>query len=251
MSTTPVSPSAEPKSIGAAGRILGTIISPGETFADIARRPTWLVPLLLYIVVFCSITAVFGQRVGWERFIQQEIRRNPRQAEAVERMPAEQRQQMIRQQASLAPYFGYAMGTVGTLIGFFIISGVLLGAVNLLGGARLGYKTALGVTAHGFYVPWFLSGLMGLAFLLFDDPQRFDLRNPVPLNLGALWNEPAWLNSLGASLDVFSFWSLFLLAVGFRAAAPKKFTTGGAFVLVMVPWALYVLVKVGLSALFG
>lgn len=252
METTPVTPPAEPRPIGAAGRIFGVIISPGETFADVARRPTWLVPLLVYMVLFCGLTFLFGQKVGWERFIEREIRRNPQAAEAFERMPAEQRRAQIRQQATVASYFGYLGGTVGVAIVFFAIAGVLLGAVNLLGGAHLSYKTALGVTAHGYYVPWMVSAVMAIAFLLFDDPAVFDLRNPVPLNLGALWAEPAWLHALGSSLDVFSFWALFLLGVGFRAAAPRKFSsTLGAVAVVAVPWVLYVLVRTVLAGAFG
>jgi hypothetical protein len=251
MSTVPETPAAEPKPIGAAGRIIGVIISPGETFADIARRPSWLVPLLVYIVLWVSITTLFGQKVGWERFIEQQIRRNPRAAEQFERMPAEQREQVIRRQAVVSKYIGYGMGTAGQFVLLLIIAGLLLGAVNLLGGAKVNYKTALGVTAHGFYVPWGISSLMAIAFLLFDDPAAFDLTNPVPLNLGALWAEPAWLHSLGMSLDLFSFWTLFLLAVGFHAAAPKRLSIAGALGMVMLPWAGYVLVKVALAGIFS
>ena len=55
--------------------------------------------------------------------------------------------------------------------------------------------------------------------------------------------------SLLGSLDLFSFWGMALLAVGFGLASRKTF--GSAFWGVAMPWLLYVLVKVGLAALFG
>lgn len=251
MSTMPVTPSAEPKSIGAVGRIVGAIISPGETFADIARRPTWLFPVIVLTLVALTITILFTQRVGWERFLRRQIQQNERAAAQMEQIPAERRAEVMRQQAEISKYFGYFFGTAGQLLFVVIVAVVMLGVFNLLGGAGLRFQTALAVTAHAA-VPGIVAGLFGIAFILFDDPASIDLTNLVPLNLGALWAKPAWLHALGLSLDVFSFWTMFLLAVGFRAAATrKKFTTGGAFVLVMVPWAFYVLLKTAFAAVFS
>jgi hypothetical protein len=51
------------------------------------------------------------------------------------------------------------------------------------------------------------------------------------------------------SLDLFSFWTIFLLALGFGRASRTR--TGPAAWGVIVPWLLVVLGKVGLAAAFG
>ena len=52
---------------------------------------------------------------------------------------------------------------------------------------------------------------------------------------------------LGA-IDIFSFWDMILLAIGYCAAAPKKLSTGKAFAWIFSVWLIYVLIKVGLTA---
>ncbi|HEV8482119.1 MAG TPA: hypothetical protein VGV87_01065, partial [Blastocatellia bacterium] len=37
--------------LGPLQRLIGILFSPGETFVDINRKPTWLAPLLISIVI--------------------------------------------------------------------------------------------------------------------------------------------------------------------------------------------------------
>jgi hypothetical protein len=57
--------------------------------------------------------------------------------------------------------------------------------------------------------------------------------------------------SLLGSLDLFSFWTMILMALGYSATSPKKISVGSAFFTVFACWALYVLCKVGLAAAFS
>ncbi len=60
MSTTPAStaPIDDQPSSGAFGRLAGAIVSPKRTFAEIARRPTWVLPFF----TLCLLSIV-----GWHR----------------------------------------------------------------------------------------------------------------------------------------------------------------------------------------
>jgi hypothetical protein len=58
--------------------------------------------------------------------------------------------------------------------------------------------------------------------------------------------KPLW--ALLTSIDVFSLWMVFLLAVGFGVASRK--TTSSAIWGVGIAWAIVVLVKVGWAAIF-
>ncbi|MFQ5928027.1 MAG: hypothetical protein ACE5MH_11415, partial [Terriglobia bacterium] len=55
---------------------------------------------------------------------------------------------------------------------------------------------------------------------------------------------PAWLVSLGSSLDLFSVWSLLLLATGFSVAA-RKISWSKACTWVVVTWVVWLVVKTG------
>ena len=56
----------------------------------------------------------------------------------------------------------------------------------------------------------------------------------------ALW-------SLAGSLDLFSFWTIFLLAVGFGIVSKRSTSSAGMGVL--IPWVIVVAIKVGFTAL--
>jgi hypothetical protein len=56
------------------------------------------------------------------------------------------------------------------------------------------------------------------------------------------------LYALAKSLDLFTFWTMFLLAAGFGAASKRS--AGGAAMGVVLPWAVIVLGKVAWAAIF-
>jgi hypothetical protein len=53
------------------------------------------------------------------------------------------------------------------------------------------------------------------------------------------------------SLDIFAFWAILLQAFGFSATNPKKISFGKAFGTIFTVWLLYVLVRVGATAIFS
>jgi hypothetical protein len=89
--------------------------------------------------------------------------------------------------------------------------------------------------------------------MFLTEPDDFDLRNPVALNLGFFLDpqsSPKWLVSLGTSLDLMSFWTMALLATGFSVAG-RNLSWSKAFAGVVMPWLILVLLKVGWTAMFG
>ncbi len=250
-STMPPAPS-EQQRIGAVGRMIGVFFSPKETFQDIVRHPSWIVPVILYALITLAVTYSFTQQVGWKRFLQQQIERNPRAAQQMEQIPPERRAEVLEQQAAVSKWIGYAIGPFSYAVIILVVGGVMLLAMNVLGGADLRFKTALGITAHA-YMPWALAGLGGLAVIYLKDPSDVDIQDLLASHAGAFLPEDASpvLLALAKSLDVFTFWVLFLLAMGFAVAAPKKLTTGKAFGIALVPWVAYVLIKMGFAAVFS
>jgi hypothetical protein len=78
MATSPM-PVAEPQaSVSPFGRIIGVFFSPKATFEDIARKPSWLLPVLISTILGIVSTVVLNQRVNWRDYIAQQIDKSPR-----------------------------------------------------------------------------------------------------------------------------------------------------------------------------
>jgi hypothetical protein len=246
MATTPAP--AEPASIGTMGRLTGVLFSPKETLADIARHPSWIAPLVLLCLVNLAIIAIFTQRVGWVSFMQKKID----ESSQAQQLSPEQRQQRVEVGARVAPYTGAIFGVLGIVVVTLIVAGVLLGAFNAMASANLNFKAAMGITAHAL-MPGFIGGLLGILILFLKDPTTIDIEHLVAANLGALVPDGSakWLVTLASSFDLFTFWVIALLAIGFSVANPKKITMGRAFGVVIALWTVIVIIRVGIAAAFS
>src|ERR1035441_6477776 len=62
----------QPQGLGEASRLTGVFFEPAKTFADVAERPRFWVPLILAILVGITYTVAISQRVGFDRVIDQQ-----------------------------------------------------------------------------------------------------------------------------------------------------------------------------------
>jgi len=235
-----------------AARIFGALFRPKATFESIAQRPTWLAPVLLSLAVSIAATLAVGQHVGWRNVVTKQIESNPRAQKQMEKLSADQRDQVIDQQAKVAPIFGYVIAVVAPFLIPVVIGAICLGVLNLVAGANTNFKASLSIVAYGF-LPWAIHGLLTILIIFLKDPSTIDVQNAVASNAGAFLSDeaPKWLVSLLGSLDIFSFWTMALMAMGFSAINPKKISIGKGFGLVLAVWLFWVIVKVGLAAAFS
>ncbi|MHB8526050.1 MAG: YIP1 family protein [Candidatus Acidiferrales bacterium] len=250
MATTTAAVPEPPQQIGAFGRVIGAIVNPRPTFADIARKPSWLVPLLLMIVVGLATTAIFTQRVGWRTFMEKQLENNKAAAQQMQQMTPEQRQQFIDQRAKYAPIFGYVGVVIGTPIALLVVAAIFMGIFNATSSAGLDFKTSFGVAAHS-WMPFVIAGLLGILILYLKPPDQIDLQNLVASNAGTFLSSdaPKWLLALCTSLDLFTFWVLGLMAFAYSVVRPKKISFGTGLAWVVGVWVVFVLVKVGFAAI--
>jgi hypothetical protein len=231
-----------------AGRLAGIFWEPKPVFQNLAVHPRFWAPLILLTVLSIAYLASFARTVGFESYTRRQIEASPRTAQ----LPAEQRERAIQQGARIATPMAYVGGTLGVAVSCLVIAAVLLGCVNLVGGAKLRYPQAFSITCYSL-LPSGLATVLALVVMLLKDPADFDLQNPLPLNVGAFLDRSTFggfLHSLAGSLDLFSIWVILLLALGFSAAA-KRMTYGKALALVLAPWGIYVLLKSALAGLTG
>lgn len=250
---SPVTPSPEAApSVSSFGRIFGAIFSPKPTFESIAQRPTWILPLLLISILSIVTVFIFGQRVGWRSFMEHQDQTNPRVQKQMEAMTPDQREQMLATQTKYASIFGYVGAVVGIFIVAVIIAAVLMVAFNVMSGGGTGFMTSLGIVTHS-WVPGIIGGLLGILVLFLKDPSTIDIQHLVATNAGAFLSDdaPKWQEALLSSFDLFTIWSMVLMAIGYSAINPKKISYGKALGTIVAVWAIYVVCKVGLTAAFS
>jgi len=80
-----------------------------------------------------------------------------------------------------------------------------------------------------------------------------DLENPIAANLAAfLPDESAkWLVALCKSFDIFTIWTLILVAIGFAVVNPRKLKGSKSFVIAFGVWAAFVACRVGWAFIFS
>lgn len=246
--TTPIPAPEAQAAISPLGRIMGIFFSPKATFEDIVRKPSWVLPIVLTTILSVAVSFSINQRINWREFMSQQIEKSPRAAQ----MSAEQKQQQIEGGAKFTPPFTYAIGLCGPILAALIIGLVMWGAYSLFGGISTNFSTAFSITANAF-----LTGLVSsplFILILYLKPfGTADLDNPVAANLAAVLPEDSakWLVALGKSFDLFTFWTLILLAIGFAAVNPKKLKGAKSFTIAFSVWAVYVLCRVGWALIFS
>ncbi|HTZ75449.1 MAG TPA: YIP1 family protein [Candidatus Aquilonibacter sp.] len=233
-------------------RIFGVFFSPKETFASIARRPTWIVPVILSCLVSVALFQVFGSRVGWQRAVERNIQNNPITARQMDQLSPEQRQQSINVQVKIYPYILYSIGVVGPFIFTLLLAALFLGLFKLGYGSQVDIKQSMGIVAYAS-MPRVLYALVGILVIFLKDPSQVDIQNLRASNPGALLGPDTarWLVVLATQFDFFTFWVMFLLAIGYSATNPKKISVAGAFTGIVGLWLVWVMVVVGITAAFS
>ncbi len=230
------------------GRIVGVFFSPKATFEDIVRKPSWVLPVVLLTLFSIGVTIVINQRVDWRQFMSQQIEKNPRSAN----LSAEQKEQQIEGGAKFTPIVTWVIGLCGPILFALVVALAMWGAYNLLAGANTNFGTSFAITSHAA-LTGLVSSLLFILVLYLKPPGTVDMDNPVATNLAVLLPDDSakWLIALLKSIDVFTFWTLILLAIGFATTNPKKLKGSKAFMIAFSVWAVYVVCRVGGAWIFS
>jgi hypothetical protein len=240
--------SPQTENMGELGRLFGVFWSPGLAFRNIVAHPRWWPPLVLIAVMNLVFSYSFTKRVGWEPFMQRQIETSS----YTRNMPADQKQQIIAQQAKVGPIMGYTFSVIGVPLTAVCIAVVFLVIFGTLMGAELSFRQSYAIVCYAM-LPTILSTVMALAVMLMQNPEDFDLNYPTLTNIGAFLDPlqtPKWLLSLASSVDVFSLWTVVLLATGF-ASIGSKISWGTSIACVTTAWGVLVFIKMVWAAVFG
>ncbi len=235
-------PSRGGDSGSAVGRLVGVFVSPVRTFAAIAARPTWLLPVAVGAGLSLPVSELILSKTDWTAVVSAQIAKSGRH------LPEAQIEQAAERAQRLS-WLWDIIAIAGPVLVLFIVAAVLWGACNAFAW-EVKYRQSLGIASHAFF-PGILTAL-GLMVALWNrptiDPRR--VGDVLPTNLGHFApGTDEVTHGLLSSIDLFSFWTMALIVLGLSAAA--KAPRGRVAALVVSLWALYVLGKAGATALMG
>lgn len=230
----------------AARRLAAVLFQPAKTFAAIAHLPTWGLALLL----LCSTTLVVKFLV--------EPRISPESLRAFledRGVPAENIDEAVEQQLSPAPgaRFISAVSAFGGAGLFYVVTAAIFLALARLMGSEIDFRRSLAVATHGL-LPFAVATLVVIPVILSRpsiDFQETFAGNFLASHAGVFAGDDtgARWRALLSSIDLFSVWCIALLTIGFRVVG--KLSRGAALAVVLVPWLVAVLIKVGVAGFLG
>lgn len=228
-------------------RLAYTFFAPSRAFTDLRRNASWWAPWLIIAIVAMLFVYVVDQKVGFRKVSENLIQLQPKQAERVENMPAEQRQRVMQQQAVITKGISYAFPMIALLI-YAVFAGVLFATLKFAGGGDLKYKTLFALIVYTRLPEVLMSLLAMLSLLAGVSGDGFNIQNPAATNPGYFIGPEGSpvLRALLTPLDVFTIWTLILTAIGISCISKVKRST--AFAIVFGWFVIIVLARVGLAA---
>jgi hypothetical protein len=254
MAATPVPPIpdlvAQNAPLSEPARVIDTFFAPSKTFTDLRRNASWWVPFLITAIVSLLFVYVVDQKVSFRKVAENQIQAQPKQADRIERLPADQREKTMQQQVTFTKIFSYAF-FVFILLWYAIVAAVLLATLKFGVSAEVKYKTLFALVMYAG-LPGLLKSLLAILSLLAGvSSDGFTFQNPVATNPGYFVDRAAHpvLGSLLTSFDIFTIWVLALTAIGITCISKVK--RGTAFAVVFGWFAVVVLIGVAFTAAFA
>jgi hypothetical protein len=231
--------SGNEREMGVLSRIIGIFTSPKETFASIDRKPTWLVPFIIMIVV-TMVMQLLIMNIGLQDRVAQ--------MEAIGK-PQEQIDATQNFMQGGLKYISLVVAPIGILVVWSVIAGIFLFAGNTIMGGKSTFKKMLSLVSWSSLI-----GILSVAiqtFLIISKGTRLG----VTTSLAAFLPSPTWdappsiFYRLLSKLDIFTIWGLVLWAIGISVM--YRFTMKKSAILVGSLWVVWIILSVALSGLFA
>lgn len=239
--------SSEPsKDLGAAGRCFGVFTDPVGTFNAIVRKPDFWPPLIILILIWIALSELMAGKIGIETIVRRSLELSGRASG----MTPEQMQKAVEQGAKVGSIFLH-FSFLNIPIFLIIIAAIGMLILKAVFGTPIGFKKAFSVAVYAD-LPYVIAGILGIFVISFGDPAGFNPQNFIPANVGFFLspeNISRPLYSIATALNVFSFWLMGLLGIGFAAAAGRKMRPRSVFFCFLGLWVIWVLVRAGLAAI--
>ena len=223
--------------------LFGVIFQPQAAFRAVGAKPRWVFPLAACLILSLLSITLIVNRMGITNLMRSALQGNPQAEEIAQKA----------EESSFARTMIYVAPLIQLPIALAAVAGTYL-LVFMLAGVETSFKQAFSVVTHAVFAYSLIATLLTMVTVYATkDFANFDLRNPIATNVG-FFLDPSeiskFLHSLASSLDVLSFWFLYLLALGFAETSPKT-RVQKTFPVVVGVWVIYVIGKAAFSSIFG
>jgi hypothetical protein len=207
-------------------RVCNIFFEPSRVFADIRRKASWWLPWLLVSVMSLVFVVALQQRIGFEKVTQSSIAHNAKQAERFDKLTPDQKAQQMRLATAITKGICYGMPAM-VLLGIVINAALLLAIYNFILGAELKFSNTMAVSAWSS-LPGLISTPLAIVTMYLSDPDGYDVKHPLASNLGAFFDPQAhpFLSTFLGGFDLFTLWTILLIAIGFTQYSKVKRSTG-------------------------
>lgn len=239
----PTQPQEEKPQMNAVQRFFGVFFSPVATFQDIGRKPSFVLPLVVWIILALAATAVIMPKVDFEASLQQRLEKYEGQLSDADMERA------IGIQEKAVSIMSYVGSVLGPIIISLVIAGIFFAAVRIWKAGST-FSRVFSVTVHAFIVQ-FIKTIIAIPlalrseFLLLDD-----LQNLVQSNFGVLLDRETAntaLYTLATRIDFFAIWTLILIIIGLSAVSKLNIKQSATISIIL--WLIYVAITVSIAAI--
>jgi hypothetical protein len=217
-------------------KLTGIFYQPAKVFEQEKGKASWWLPLLILVAISIIVFLIIWKPVVMPEQIQKIM--------ANGNIPDEGKSKAVE---GMSGMMGYVFGLVGIVLGqpavLLIVALVFWGVLSMMGG-RTGFAQTFSVVTY--------SSLIGVASSAIKVPLMFiqhtaQVHTSLALILPPEMEETFLFRLLG-QFDVFTIWTLFLMAIGFSivAAVDRK----KAYTAVFATWGVWVLLVAALGGMF-
>ena len=218
--------------------------SPGDVFADIRVKSSWVLVMVILVLLGVAVQAVIMPHVDTESTIR--ARMEQRGADL-----SEAQIENAVEQAEKFSKFGPIIGLIIAPIAWAIMAAIFLVMLKIAG-SDMDFQQTLSTILHAYWPATLVQLLLtGVLIQRLGKVPQEELANVVKANIGAFMSAdaPAWLTAAAGAISIFNIWAVILLIIGF--ATVGKISMGKAATVTLVPWGVWIAVKAGIAALFS
>lgn len=219
-------------------KIVGVFTSPGQTFASLDQKPSWIVPFIIAVVVGLIYVFLTTDIIIKDTLAQQE------EQMLEQGMDSAQIDQAMATTEKFMRFSMPAFAVVMPLVLWVVIAGVFMFVGNVVLGGTGSFKKVFSVTAWSWLIQ-ILGSLIMLPLVLAKETILITFSPAAMMSSAA---KMTFLYQFMSKLDIFNIWFLAVLSIGLAVIyrmKTQKMATAACTVFLL--WAL---VSAGWSQLF-
>lgn len=233
---------ARPENPNPFQRIAGVFVSPMETLRAISNQPDWIVPLILILLISIVATVLVAPRMDIASGMRAQFEKQGL---------SEEQQEKALELAEKIGRFTPTITAVSTPVVMLAIAGLFMLAFRVFGGEG-SFPQYFSLTLYS-WLPQLLKSVILTGVMMFREKVPVEeMPTLVKSNLAFLAGQPLdnpVLFALLAALDIFTFWTLFLMVVGYAEASRMR--RGQSAGIVIGIWLVVTIFRVAMAALQG